>query len=100
MLSDAAEDEAVKASCQHITLRRIHSTILGLFKGRSRAWTATVILSIIGIAMFLVAIATGNFGSIISLLINGIIIYYLYRQHVKTYIGKAVYSPAADAAAA
>jgi uncharacterized membrane protein (DUF2068 family) len=70
----------------------------GLFKGRSWAWTAAVVLSIIGIVMSVVAIATGNFGSIISLIINGVIIYYLYRPHVKAYFGKAVSPP--DAAAA
>jgi hypothetical protein len=72
----------------------------GLFKGRSWAWTAAVVLSIIGIVMSVVSIVTGNFGSIVSLIINGIIIYYLYRPHVKAYFGKAVSAPASDAAAA
>lgn len=72
----------------------------GLFKGRSWAWTAAVVLSIIGIAMSVVAIATGNFGSVVSLIIDAVIIYYLYRPHVKAYFGKAVSAPAADAAAA
>lgn len=72
----------------------------GLFKGRSWAWTAAVVLSIIGIVMSVVSIVTGNVGSIVSLIINGIIIYYLYRPHVKAYFGKAVSAPASDAAAA
>jgi uncharacterized membrane protein (DUF2068 family) len=72
----------------------------GLFKGRSWAWTAAVVLSIIGIVMSVVSIVTGNFGSIMSLIINGVIIYYLYRPHVKTYFGKAVSAPASDTAAA
>lgn len=50
--------------------------------------------------MSLVAIATGNFGSIVSLIINGVIIYYLYGPHVKAYFGKAVSVPASDAVAA
>lgn len=72
----------------------------GLFKGRPWAWTAAVVLSIIGIVISVVSIVTGNFGSIVSLIINGVIIYYLYRPHVKAYFGKAVSAPASDAAAA
>lgn len=72
----------------------------GLFKGRSWAWTAAVVLSIIGIIMSVVSTVTGNFGSIVSLIINGVIIYYLYRPHVKAYFGKAVSAPASDTAAA
>ena len=44
----------------------------GLLKGRGWAWTVTVILSII------------------SIIISGIILYYLYRPHVKAYFGKGV----------
>ena len=72
----------------------------GLFKGRSWPWTAAVILSIIGIAMSVAAIVTGNFGSIVNLIINAVIIYYLYRPHVKAHFGKAVSAPSSDAAAA
>jgi hypothetical protein len=71
----------------------------GLFKGRGWAWTAAVVLSIIGIVMSVVSIVTGNFGSIISLIINGIIIYYLYRPHVKAYFGRSI-APRSDTAAA
>ena len=72
----------------------------GLFKGRGWARTAAVVLSIIGIVMSVVSIVTGNLGSIVSIIINGVILYYLYRPHVKAYFGKAVSSPASDAAAA
>jgi hypothetical protein len=72
----------------------------GLFKGRGWAWTAAVVLSIIGIVMAVVSIVTGNFGSIVSIIINGVILYYLYRPHVKAYFGKAVSAPSSDAAAA
>ncbi len=69
----------------------------GHFKGKGWAWTAAVVLSIIGIVMSVVAIVTGNFGSVI---IDGFILYYLYRRHLKAYFGKAMSAPAADAAAA
>lgn len=72
----------------------------GLIKGRGWAWTAAVVLSIIVVIMSVVSIVTGNIGSIISLAINGVILYYLYRPHVKAYFGKAVPSRPADTAAA
>ena len=76
----------------------------GLFKGKGWAWTAAVVLSIIGIALAVLQIATslifGDPSGIISLAINGVILYYLYRPHVKAYFGKAVSPAQPDAAAA
>ena len=60
----------------------------GLIKGKGWAWIVTVILSIISIIMSIIAIAGGNFGSIISLIINGVILYYMYRSEVKAYFGR------------
>ena len=61
----------------------------GLLKGKSWAWTLTLILSIISIVVGAISIATtGNVFNIISIIISGIIIYYLYRPHVKAYFGK------------
>jgi hypothetical protein len=60
----------------------------GLIKGKVWAWIVTVILSIISIIMSIIAIAGGNFGSIISLIINGVILYYMYRSEVKAYFGR------------
>ena len=62
----------------------------GLLKGRGWAWTVTVILSIISIVLNVISIAAGNLASIISIIISGIILYYLYRPHVKAYFGKGV----------
>jgi uncharacterized membrane protein (DUF2068 family) len=61
----------------------------GLLKGRSWAWTLTVVLSIISVVLNVISIATGNIASIVSLVISGIILYYLFRPHVKAYFGKA-----------
>ncbi len=69
----------------------------GLLKGLGWAWTVTVILSIISIVLNVISIAAGNIASIISIIISGIIIYYLYRPHVKAYFGKGV-SPSPPAA--
>jgi len=62
----------------------------GLLKGRRWAWTLTVILSIISIVLAAISIAAGSVPSIISIIISGIILYYLYRPHVKAYFGKTV----------
>jgi hypothetical protein len=61
----------------------------GLLKGRGWAWTVTIILSIISIVLNAISIATGNIDGVISIIISGIILYYLYRAHVKAYFGKA-----------
>ena len=60
----------------------------GLLKAKSWAWTLTVIISIISIILSIVAIATGRFDSVISLILYGIILYYLYRPDVKAFFGK------------
>jgi hypothetical protein len=65
----------------------------GLLKGLGWAWTVTVILSIISIVFNAISIATGNIASIISIIISAIILYYLYRPHVKAYFGKGVSRP-------
>ena len=62
----------------------------GLWKGKGWAWTITVILSFIGIALGIVSIVTvQNIGAIFHLIINAVVVYYLYRPHVKAFFGKA-----------
>jgi hypothetical protein len=60
----------------------------GLLKGMGWAWTLTLVLSIISIVLNAISIASGNFGGIISIIISAIIVYYLYRPHVKAFFGK------------
>jgi hypothetical protein len=63
----------------------------GLLKGKGWAWTVAIILSIISIIWNAITLVTAaNFGGIISILISGIILYYLFRPHVKAYFGKGV----------
>lgn len=62
----------------------------GLWTGKGWAWTLTVVLAIISIALNAVSLASANFGAIISIIIDGIILYYVYRPHVKAYFGKGV----------
>jgi hypothetical protein len=60
----------------------------GLLKGMGWAWTLTLVLSIISIVLNAISLATGNVGGIISIIISAIIVYYLYRPHVKAFFGK------------
>jgi uncharacterized membrane protein HdeD (DUF308 family) len=60
----------------------------GLWNGKRWAWTITLILSVIGIILAVISIAAGNIGSILSIIIHAVVIYYLYRPSVKVYFGK------------
>ena len=63
----------------------------GLLKGKGWAWTVSIILSIISIVWNAITLVTAaNFGGIISIIISGVILYYLFRPHVKAYFGKGV----------
>ena len=65
----------------------------GLWRGKRWAWTITVILSFIGIALGAASIVTGNIAAIFHLIINAIVIYYTYRPHVKVFFGKMGVQP-------
>jgi len=54
----------------------------GLLKGKSWAWTVTLILTIISLVIDLPSF------NIIGLIIDVVILYYLFRPHVKAYFGK------------
>ena len=55
----------------------------GLLKGKPWAWTITLVLTIINLAFEIISF------NIIGLIISGIILYYLFRPHVKAYFGKS-----------
>ena len=61
----------------------------GLWKGKGWAWTITLVLSYIGIAFGIASIVTGNIGAVFHLIINIIVVYYLYRPNVKSFFGKS-----------
>ncbi|HEX6067492.1 MAG TPA: hypothetical protein VFZ05_01715 [Nitrososphaera sp.] len=65
----------------------------GLWKGLGWAWTLTIVLSVISIALNAVSLASGNFGGIINVIISVVVLYYLYRPHVKAYFGKGPTPP-------
>jgi len=67
----------------------------GLLKGKGWAWTVTVVLCCIGIALGLVSVVNGHLDGIFNILINAFIFYYIYRPYVKLFFGKATTTTAA-----
>ncbi len=57
----------------------------GYWTGQGWAWVLGVILGVIGIIMGIIQITNGG---IIGLIINAIILYYLFQPHVKEYFGR------------
>lgn len=60
----------------------------GLLKGKGWAWIFTLIVNGISIILNAVSIASGNVGAIVGIIINAVIIYYLYRPNVRSYFGR------------
>ncbi len=65
----------------------------GLLRGKQWAWKVAVILSLISIAGDIISLITqfkdsNPAGSVIGIIISCVILYYLYRPHVKSYFGK------------
>jgi len=82
----------------------------GLLKGKGWAWTITIILVVLGIAIQIISttsgavlsasitssrssngnsVISGIIGGMIGIAINAVIVYYLFRPNVKAYFGKA-----------
>lgn len=61
---------------------------VGLYKGQKWSWTLLLVLSGFGAAGYLLNVVNGQFISIVGVAYNSVIIYYLYRPHVRKYFGK------------
>ncbi len=62
-------------------------TAYGLYKGKNWSWKLLLVLSGFGAAGYLLNVVNGQFISIIGVIYNSVIIYYMYRPHVKRYYG-------------
>ena len=60
----------------------------GLWKGLKWAWIITLIVTVIAFISEIGSIIVGNVGAVIPVIINAIIIYYLFRPNVKAYFGR------------
>lgn len=62
----------------------------GLWTGMGWAWILAVVLTGLGVLGSLVSLALGSFTSIFGLIIDGAILWYLFRPHVKTFFGRGI----------
>ena len=60
----------------------------GLWSGKGWAWTLAIVLYAIGALFSLASLVTGSYTSIVSLVIYALLIWYLWKPHVKAYFGK------------
>jgi len=60
----------------------------GLWQGLKWAWIITLIVTVIAFISGLGSIIVGNVGAVIPIIINAIIIYYLFKPNVKAYFGR------------
>lgn len=56
----------------------------GLWTGKSWAWTVTIIFAILGVISGLLGLPSG----IVTVILNGLIFYYITRPAVKAFFGK------------
>ena len=71
----------------------------GLWTGKGWAWWLAVILSILGVLVSIGSIAVGAFTSVVGLIIDAVILWYLFRPHVKAFFGRGGVQPAPPPAA-
>ena len=69
------------------------ATGIGLLKGKQWAWKIAVALAVISLATDAITVIvqanpSSLGGSVIGGIIDGVILYYLFRPHVKAYFGK------------
>lgn len=68
----------------------------GLLKGKGWAWTISVIVTIISLVIGIIFVVLNGvagdtssiIGQIVGMVINGVVLWYLYRLNVKSYFGK------------
>lgn len=62
----------------------------GLYKGLKWAWSLLLVLSGFGAAGYLLNVVNGQFVSLVGVIYNSVIIWYLYRPHVKKFYGRKI----------
>jgi hypothetical protein len=62
-------------------------TAYGLYMGQNWSWKLLLVLSGFGAAGYLLNVVNGQYLSIIGVIYNLAIIYYMYRPHVRKYYG-------------
>ncbi len=60
----------------------------GMWSGKEWAWILAIILYALGALSSLLSLAGGNLSSVVGLLINALLLWYMFRPHVKAFFGK------------
>jgi len=60
----------------------------GLWTGKGWAWILSLVLAALGIVVSLIALVRGGFGTIVVLILDAIIVYYLFRPNVRSFFGE------------
>jgi lysylphosphatidylglycerol synthetase-like protein (DUF2156 family) len=60
----------------------------GLWTGKGWAWVLSLVLAVLGLIVSLIALVRGRFGAIVVLILDVIILYYLFRPNVRAFFGE------------
>jgi uncharacterized membrane protein (DUF2068 family) len=60
----------------------------GLWSGKGWAWTLAVVFVIVGVVVGVAHVIVGAYHGILTLILQIIIVYYLFRPNVRAYFGK------------
>jgi lysylphosphatidylglycerol synthetase-like protein (DUF2156 family) len=60
----------------------------GLWTGRGWAWTLAVVFVILGVVVGIAHVIAGGYHGILTLILQIVIVYYLFRPNVRAYFGK------------
>jgi hypothetical protein len=60
----------------------------GMWSGKGWAWILAIILYALGALTSLLSLAGGNVSSVVGLLIDALLLWYMFRPHVKAYFGR------------
>jgi hypothetical protein len=62
----------------------------GMWSGKEWAWILAIILYALGALSSVISLAGGNLGSVVGLLIDALLLWYLFRPHVKAFFGRGM----------
>ena len=60
----------------------------GLWTGKGWAWILSLLLAALGIVVSVISLIRGGFGTIVVLILDAIIVYYLFRPNVRAFFGE------------
>jgi len=60
----------------------------GLWTGKGWAWIISLILAALGVIVSVLSLVTGGFGPIVVLVLDALILYYLFRPNVRAFFGE------------